>query len=102
VRIYVFLDSSLGERIATFSTDMTELELPSLPPHGTLLCHLGELPLNGGDYSLSLTAKAQGLSADQITDALSFSVDATQFYPTRRHPPLQGGALLVDGRWELP
>jgi lipopolysaccharide transport system ATP-binding protein len=101
VRIFLFLDSSLGERIATFSTDLTDQDLLVLPQSGDLLCRLSQLPLNGGDYSWSLTAKVSGLTADQISDVLSFTVDATRFYDTRRHPPAQGGALLLDGRWEV-
>jgi lipopolysaccharide transport system ATP-binding protein len=101
VRVFVFLDSSLGERIATFATDFTEYDLLNVPREGRILCRLGALPLNGGDYSWSVTAKVDGLTADQISDVLSFTVDATQFYATHRHPPLQGGALLVAGAWEV-
>jgi lipopolysaccharide transport system ATP-binding protein len=101
VRIFAFLDSSIGERVATIDSDVTQDGSLTLPAGGSLALRLPALPLNGGDYTWSLTAKAAGVTADQISEALSFTVDATRFYSTRRHPPLQGGALLLDADFDL-
>jgi lipopolysaccharide transport system ATP-binding protein len=101
VEVMLFIDSSLGERVVTFSNELTGDELFELPNEGTILCRLDRLPLNGGDYSCSLKAKVNGDAADQISDAVSFTVDATRFYPTRRHPSAQSGPLLIEGGWRL-
>jgi lipopolysaccharide transport system ATP-binding protein len=101
VEVWLYIDSSLGERVATFSNEWTGDELSGLPAGGRIVCRLDELPLNGGDYSCSLKAKVNGVSADHLSDALSFTVDATRFYPTRRHPLMQAGPLLLSGRWGL-
>ena len=96
LQLLLFLDSSMGERLATIASEYTADELRNLPGSGAVRCTIRGLPLNAGDYSLSLKAKVDGLAADQISDIASFTVDATSFYTSRRHPPLQSGALLVD------
>jgi lipopolysaccharide transport system ATP-binding protein len=100
-RVFVFLDSSLGERVATVASDVTRSEPLELSPGSRLVCRLDRLPLNGGDYTISVTAKVEGLTADQISDAAAVTVDATRFYETRRHPLMQGGPLLLDCDWEV-
>ena len=101
VRITLFFDSSVGERVATLSNEYTDEELLDLPKSGSIICRMDGPPLNGGDYSVSATVKVSGITADQITDVLSFSVDGSSFYPSRRHPPLQGGATLLRAGWTV-
>lgn len=94
------IDSSLGGRVSTLASQSSQEEPARLSAEGTIICRLGPLPLNGGNYSWTLKANVNGRVADWIIDVLPFSVDSTSFYPTHYHPPLRSGPLLLDGVWE--
>jgi lipopolysaccharide transport system ATP-binding protein len=101
LQLWLIIDSSMGERLATLATEFTGDSLRDLPRSGAVTCSIRDLALNSGDYSISVKAKVNGIEADQLSDAASFTVDATGFYASRRHPPLQAGALLLDGRFSV-
>jgi lipopolysaccharide transport system ATP-binding protein len=99
VTAWIFIDSALGQRVLSLSTDFAEDELGPLPPRGEIVCRIEELPLNDGAYVCSIKLRVGGGVADRVLDAASFEVDASAYYPGHRHPGSDSGHLLVRHRW---
>jgi lipopolysaccharide transport system ATP-binding protein len=99
VTAMIFIDSGFGGRIATLSNQFTGESLDGLSPFGELLCTIPRLPLNEGIYVCSFKIKVAGALADYIPDAVSFTVEASRFYSTRRHPTRDSGPLLLEAEW---
>lgn len=99
VTAMIFIDSGFGGRVAMLSNQFTGERLDGLPPRGELLCAIPRLPLNEGMYVCSFKIKVVGALADYIVDAVSFTVEASRFYPTRRHPTRDSGPLLLEAEW---
>ena len=99
VTVAIYVDTELGERVATISNQFTGDDLGELPPRGEFVCRISELPLNEGTYVCSLKVRVQNAVADRLMDAARFAVVGSSFYPTRLHPPADSGALLLRHSW---
>jgi lipopolysaccharide transport system ATP-binding protein len=99
VTAWIFIDSALGQRVLSLSTDFTDAHLGPLPSQGELVCRIGSLPLNDGTYVCSIKVRVGGGVADRVLDAATFDVDASSFYPGHRHPGPDSGHLLVSHTW---
>jgi lipopolysaccharide transport system ATP-binding protein len=99
VSVSVWIDSAIGERVATISNQYSGETLTDLAPRGDIVCRIRGLPLNEGEYSCGVKVRVQGGVADSISDAAAFRVDATRYYASRRHPTPRAGALLLQQEW---
>ena len=99
--VNVTIETLLRERIATVSNLLSGDELTSVPATGALVCSLEGLPLNEGDYMLTVRLDVDGQTADFIADTSRFHVDPAGFYATRAVPGARSGALLLEHGWRL-
>jgi lipopolysaccharide transport system ATP-binding protein len=99
--IRLHFDTAGGDRVATVDTVYSGEELGTFPPSGHVVCRIASLPLTDGDYVLTLKGKVRGRQADHVEAATAFRVDATGYYPTRRYPKFDSGAVLLSYDWEV-
>jgi len=99
--VNVTIETLLRERVATVANFLSGDELLSIPAEGELVCSLDALPLNEGDYMLTVRLEADGVTADQIADTSRFHVDPAGFYSTRAVPGARSGMLLLAHRWRV-
>jgi lipopolysaccharide transport system ATP-binding protein len=95
-------EDSLGTRLFTVATHLSQSELPPIDGQKRIVCALDELPLAPGRYAVSLLA---GPLHQQRTDAIDqaawFDVIETDFYGNGRLPQPNRGRLLMRSRWEM-
>lgn len=99
--VAVTLETLLRERIATVSNALSGDELAGVPGSGELVCSLGGLPLNEGDYMCTVRLEADGVTSDHIADTSRFHVSPAAFYPNRAYPGARSGPLLLSHNWRL-
>jgi lipopolysaccharide transport system ATP-binding protein len=98
----VGFEDTLGCRIFTAATYLTDTATPEMRRAGRLVCRLDELPLAPGRYCLTLNAGPQGGQwADVIDQALWFEVIASDFYGNGKLPNPDWGRCLIRSRWAL-
>jgi lipopolysaccharide transport system ATP-binding protein len=98
----VGFEDTLGCRIFTAATYLTDTATAEMRRAGRLVCRLDELPLAPGRYCLTLNAGPQGGQwADVIDQALWFEVIASDFYGNGKLPNPDWGRCLVRSRWAL-
>lgn len=98
--IAVGFDDSLGCRIFTAATYLTDTAPAALRRHGHLVCRLAELPLAPGRYCLTLNAGPQGGQwIDVVDQALWFEVAPSDYYGNGKLPNPDWGRCLVRSRW---
>lgn len=96
------IDDWMGSRIFSITTYFSDSELPSLETQSKVLCHIDELPLAPGRYTLSLCAGTlQNTLIDALDGALSFDVESVDFYGNGRGPDPSLGRVLVRSRWAV-
>jgi lipopolysaccharide transport system ATP-binding protein len=95
------VDDCMGARIFTLATYLSDCTLPQLKEPGKVLCHLEEIPLVPGRYSLSLSAGTyHNRFVDALDHAVSFEVEPNDFFRNGRIPSSTLGTVLVRSRWE--
>jgi lipopolysaccharide transport system ATP-binding protein len=99
--VAVTIETLLRERIATISNVLSGDVLDAVPGTGELVCSLGGLPLNEGDYMCTVRLDVDGLTADHIADTARFHVNPSGFYPTNAYPGARSGHLLLSHSWRL-
>jgi lipopolysaccharide transport system ATP-binding protein len=99
--VAVTIETLLRDRIATLSNVLSGDEIVGVPAVGDLVCGLDGLPLNEGDYMLTVRLEVEGRTADWIADTSRFHVNPVGFYETRAVPGPRSGALLLNHRWRL-
>lgn len=99
--VAIGFDDSLGCRVFTAATYLTDSAPPALRRHKKLVCQLDELPLAPGRYCLTVNAGPQGDQwADVIDQALWFEVIASDFYGNGKLPNPDWGRCLVRSSWD--
>src|SRR5438067_10694496 len=100
VHFAVGFDDTLGCRLFTLATYLTDSWHPR---HGRVrraVCRLPELPLGPGRYCLTLNAgPRQWVWSDVIDQALWFEVTASDFYGNGKLPNPDWGRFLVRSQW---
>jgi hypothetical protein len=100
-RVAVGFDDTLGCRVFTAATYLTDTAPAELRRKGRLLCRLGELPLAPGRYCLTLNAGPQGAQWTDVFDqVLWFEVTASDFYGNGKLSNPAWGRALIRSRWE--
>jgi lipopolysaccharide transport system ATP-binding protein len=94
-------EDSLGVRLFTVATYLTDSAPAASRRTGHLLCHIDQLPLVPGRYTLTLNAGPQhAVWTDVIDQAVSFDVLPSDFYGNGRLPNPDWGRFLVRSRWQ--
>jgi lipopolysaccharide transport system ATP-binding protein len=98
--VAVGIDDTLGCRVLTAATYLTDCDSTDLRRRGRLVCRLEQLPLAPGRYSLTLNAGPQGAQwTDMIDQALWFEVVAADYYGNGKLPNPEWGRVLIRSRW---
>jgi lipopolysaccharide transport system ATP-binding protein len=96
----VGFDDTLGCRLFTAATYLTDSWQPQRGRVARLACRLSELPLGPGRYCLTLNAGPRHwVWTDVIDQALWFDVAETDFYGNGRLPNPDWGRFLVRSQW---
>jgi len=96
----VTFHTALGQFMFNCSTASSGLALDALPPTGRLVCHIPELPLAPGRYTLHLLARVGGQTADQVEQAGYLDVLAGDYFGTGQLRAQEDG-FLVKHRWSV-
>src|SRR2546426_299362 len=96
------VDDSLGARIFSLTTEMTESRIPPLREWNKIICHVRELPLAPGRYTLSFSAGTEDKAhLDAVEHAISFEVDPRDFFGNGKTPPNNLGRVLIRSWWNV-
>jgi hypothetical protein len=90
--------------ILTFSTDMTVRDSINIKKgEGFITCTFNKLPLQKGNYYVTMFLEINGVIADWINARVPMSVEDGDFYGIGRNSPGGGSfnTLLYDHKWIL-
>ena len=73
----------------------------SLPPRGSIRCHMPVLPLLSGAYMLDIWCKVSEVITDFVNHASELTVSEGDFFGSGRLPPTSAGEFLVAHDWEV-
>jgi lipopolysaccharide transport system ATP-binding protein len=94
-------DDSLGTRIFSVATYLSDSQLPALQGRNKIVCKIGNVALAPGRYLLCLSA---GTSThrlmDHIEHAIAIEINPTDFYGNGRTPSASLGHTLVRSHWD--
>ena len=93
-------DDWMGTRIFSLATYLSDSQLPPLPERSRVTCSIDSLNLAPGHYVLSLSAGTNGETlVDNLVHAISFNVEAGDFYGNGRIGSRDLGIVHVRSRW---
>lgn len=91
----------MGARVFSLTTYFSDSTLPALDNESKIICDVEAMPLAPGRYTLSLSAGTlENLLMDNLEDAISFDMEAVNFYGNGRPPEASFGRVLVRSRWQ--
>ena len=94
------VDDWMGSRIFSITTYFSDSELPALERACKVVCHLDEIPLAPGRYTLSLSAgTSHNMLMDALDNAMSFDIDLVDYFGNGRIPDPTLGRVLLRSRW---
>jgi lipopolysaccharide transport system ATP-binding protein len=73
----------------------------TLPPTGSLICHIPKFPLLPGEYLIGLWCKSNRKSIADYDHLLKFQVTEGDFFGTGKLPTRHGGMFLVEHSWQV-
>lgn len=98
----VGVDDSSGMRVFSVATYLSNSSLPPLRTPCKVVCSIDELHLAPGRYYLSLSAGSlHHTLIDAIEHAVTFDVEATDFYGNGRSASSDMGRFLVRSTWKV-
>jgi lipopolysaccharide transport system ATP-binding protein len=97
----VGVEDSQGSRVFAVATYLANSQLPPLGEPCKIICHIDELILAPGRYTLSLSAGDNDNNLmDQLSCAVSFDVDQGNYFGNGSNVTVWLGKVLVRSRWE--
>lgn len=96
-RVGVTFKNKTGSVLFMCSSDVSEESL-ELTPNGIIELSISRLPLSAGEYSLDLFIEVNHEVEDLIEDAITFSVDRSEFFGGLKQTPVgfEGRYTLID------
>jgi hypothetical protein len=86
----------------TCFTKTVNAEFPTVQPGGVIRCHIPELPLAPGTYTINIICKqTRSQILDKIEGAAEISVTSGNFFGTGRVTPPDCGSFMVKHHWKL-
>jgi len=102
VRIALLVLDTLGNRVFATDTRLVNADFAELPPEGSLVCEIPDLPLTSGSYPLGLWATVSDAVADHVEDALLLHVQDGDVFGTGRTTIAEKhGPVAVRHAWRL-
>jgi lipopolysaccharide transport system ATP-binding protein len=95
--VTIGIDDSLGQRLMSLQTPMTDAVLPRLQAPGVLDCIVEMLPLAPGDYWVKLGLAATPDEIDEIERALRFTVTEGDLFGSGRGH--HRGLCVAPSKW---
>lgn len=95
-RLDIGLNDNRGERISWFSTDLFHLNEKDLRSSESVEVNVKKLPLMPGEYSFTLYCMVNGVVADWVSEAYSFTVEEGDFYNSGKLNISRNGSFLID------
>jgi len=98
--LHLEIHSVFGERLCTVSTQYDSSAPKKLIGEGSLICTLPRLPLNEGDYFVTIAiGDKTGGDADMIETAMSFRVWFNDYFKTGMSLSSAQGYFVQESRW---
>ncbi len=96
------VNNTLSQRIFTAATHLSESTLPPLKGRATVACKISSTSLAPGEYFVKIML-GENLheNIEVIENALSFTVEATDFFGTGKLPGPAQGVVLAKSEWIL-
>lgn len=90
--------TSTAQKLFTTTTAVGS-SFDRLPPEGTIVCSIPNLPLQPGSYPFDVFCLVEGEMADRIDGAGELEVAGGDFFGTGKLPDASRGPLLVTHSW---
>jgi lipopolysaccharide transport system ATP-binding protein len=101
-RVGVGFDNHWGQRVCTVATELSERGLPALGGPCRVRCHVPELPLMPGNYTLTVNVgNMQEPLLDCLENVVAVEVLPADFFGNGRLPLGTQGDTLVRSRWAV-
>jgi lipopolysaccharide transport system ATP-binding protein len=97
LQVSLGINNEMGQRVALLDTELTGTAIALVRPGKiSVRVVMPRLPLIPGRYRLTMHSTVNGDVADWIKDAMTFDVEAADFYGTGRLPPPSQSLFLAD------
>ena len=101
-QIGIGFDNCWGQRVCSVATYLSRSDLPALDGRCRVRCHVPELPLLPGTYTLSLSVgHLQESLLDQVEHVVALEVLPADFFGNGRLESAQLGGTLVRSLWSV-
>jgi lipopolysaccharide transport system ATP-binding protein len=97
----ILVRGSYGQPLFMCLSQVAQNDCSTLPPEGSVRCHIPVLGLLPGVYALDIWCNADGASLDHINHASELTVSEGDFFGSGKLPPREGGEFLVPHTWEV-
>jgi hypothetical protein len=91
--------NQLGVAVSWFDFGLSHGLVERLGSGGVFTCHIPNLPLPIGQYSVNIQLVVNGEVADFVPHALLFNVDNSNFFNSGQTPPLRFCTCLIHHTW---
>jgi lipopolysaccharide transport system ATP-binding protein len=91
--------NQLGVAVSWFDFALSHGFVERLGSGGVFTCHIPDLPLPIGQYSVNIQLVVNGEVADFVPHALLFDVDSSNFFNSGQTPPLRFCTCLIHHTW---
>jgi lipopolysaccharide transport system ATP-binding protein len=96
------VDNYLGVRVVGFNSIMnTVLDIEAISNTCMVECKIPSLLLSPGEYRIKLAIIEFGSTVEEIEDAFTFTVEATDWFGTGRLPSSTQGITVCKANWKI-
>jgi len=88
-----------GEGVAYLGNGLSGGEFKRLPREGWINCSFAEVPILPGTYTINVYCTVNGIVADWIVDAATFTVGEGDFFRSSKMPPPGYGSIAIRSDW---
>jgi len=101
VHVAMALRGRLDQPVCHLSTRVASRDFEKVPARGIFLCRVPKLPLQPGQYTITVFCSVGGDVADWVQAAGTVQVQSGPFYPTGLLPPQEYGPFLIAHSWAV-
>ena len=100
-RAGIGVEDSLGRRLFTVASQVSQSTLSLPSGKQTLICRIPCVPLAPGRYYLTIGFHSDDGTADHLPRVAAFDVAETNYFGTGRSPAEYAGCFLMKSDWEI-